>query len=64
MRVKGGGVIKFLVAESVRDESSEAAIARQATRELSPHDIRVFAVKNDQVSAVQNIFALFDEEAG
>ena len=73
MRAQGGGAIIHLVTGSVRDERKEAAFvasmsgleafARQAARELSPHGIQVFGLRNEQSSVVKDVLALFDMEA-
>lgn len=72
MRANGGGVIINLITESVRDESSEAAFVasmsglrgftRQAARELSPYNIRVYAVESDREPIVETILALLEHE--
>lgn len=73
MRAHGGGVIMHLVTESGRDESSAAAfvasmaglaaLAQQAARELNPHGIRVFALKNTQASVVEEVLTALAMEA-
>ncbi len=72
MRANGGGAIINLLTESVRDESSEAGFVasmsglrgftRQAARELSPYNIRVYAVESDRESIVETIVALLEQE--
>lgn len=72
MRANGGGVIINLLTESVRDERSEAGFVasmsglrgftRQAARELSPYNIRVYAVESDRESIVETIVALLEQE--
>jgi len=69
MREKGSGVIVFLITEPTRDEKSEAAfvasmdglrgLARQSTRELSPHGIHVFTVEGQAM--VEKVFALLED---
>ena len=64
------GVIINLVAESVRDERSEAAyvasmsglegFTRQAARELSQYGIHVYAVENTGATIMASIFAMFE----
>lgn len=73
MRAQGGGVIMHLVTESGRDESNAAAfvasmaglaaLAHQAARELNPHGIRVFALKNTQASVVEEVLTVLAMEA-
>lgn len=72
MRAKGRGVIINLITESVRDESSETAFVasmnglrgftQQATHELSPYGIRVYAVESDQEQIVEKVFMFLDQE--
>lgn len=72
MRAKGQGVIINLITESVRDESSETAFVasmnglrgftQQATHELSPYGIRVYAVESDQEQIVEKVFMFLDQE--
>lgn len=72
MRANGGGAIINLLTESGRDESSEAGFVasmsglrgftRQAARELSPYNIRVYAVESDRESIVETIVALLEQE--
>jgi len=71
MKEKGGGVIINLITGSTRDEKFEAAFVasmngldgftRQAARELSPYDIKVFAVENTGNTIIEKVFALLEE---
>jgi len=71
MKEKGGGVIINLITGSTRDEKFEAAFVasmngldgftRQAARELSPYDIKVFAVENTGNTITEQVFALLEE---
>jgi len=71
MKEKGGGVIMNLITGSTRDEKFEAAFVasmngldgftRQAARELSPYDIKVFAVENTGNTIIEKVFALLEE---
>jgi NAD(P)-dependent dehydrogenase (short-subunit alcohol dehydrogenase family) len=71
MKEKGGGVIINLITVSTRDEKFEAAFVasmngldgftRQAARELSPYDIKVFAVENTGNTIIEKVFALLEE---
>jgi len=72
MRQQGGGVIMYLVTESVRDERVEAAFlssmkgleafAHQAARELHPHGIRVYAVMDASDTIVETVLKLLEEQ--
>jgi len=70
MRAQGAGVIINLITETMGDENFEAAFiasmngldgfTRQAARELSPHGVRVYAVKNNPEEIVETVFRLLD----
>ena len=70
MRARGSGVILNLITNPGSEESSKAAFiasmrgldafTRQASRELSPYGIQVYAVENVQVKIVETVFALLD----
>lgn len=68
MREHGRGVIVNLIADTVRDESKQAAFvasmsglrafSQQTARELHPYGIRVFAVQTAPDQIVETVFAL------
>lgn len=70
MRTQGSGVIINLITEATRDENTEAAfiasmsglegLTRQAARELGPHGIQVYLVKNSSETIVEDVFGLLD----
>lgn len=72
MRAQGDGVIINLISEATRDLNSEAAFiasmdgldgfTAQAARELHPHGVRLYAVKNDSKNIVETVFRLLDLE--
>ena len=70
MRTQGSGVIINLITEATRAENTEAAfiasmsglegLTRQAARELGPHGIQVYLVKNSSETIVEDVFGLLD----
>lgn len=70
MRTQRSGVIINLITEATRAENTEAAfiasmsglegLTRQAARELGPHGIQVYLVKNSSETIVEDVFGLLD----
>lgn len=70
MREKGGGVIINLISANQDPARNEAAFVasmsglesftQQAARELSPHGIRIYAVRNTRDTIIANVLALFE----
>lgn len=70
MRTQGSGVIVSLIPGSLGDGDKEAAfvasmrgleaLTQQAARELTPYNIRVYAIENIQNKIVQDVFALLN----
>jgi 3-oxoacyl-[acyl-carrier protein] reductase len=70
MRVQGSGVIINLITESIADKNWGAAfiasmsglegLTHQAARELAPHGIQVYSVKNLSETVAERVFALLD----
>jgi NAD(P)-dependent dehydrogenase (short-subunit alcohol dehydrogenase family) len=70
MQTHGGGVIINLISANQDPAKSEAAFistmhglegfTQQAARELSPYDIRVYAVMSTRDTIIANVLALFE----